>query len=382
MSYLKGDCMDSNTRDTFAYVDTYNYRIQASATLLDVSANTLRSYIDQSEIHIERQSSENPKSPSIRVFNIQNLFDIASWRKEQELTKKLKAPIFVAVYVMKGGTGKSTTAAELATQLQLSGQKVLAIDLDIQANLTHLLGYEADFDESDASSNGLSQEAIIKENFSSLCRPFLEKGQKKHVEYPDINTVIKKPFGENGVHLIPSDIFLGDLERVIISSSGPRELTFRKFFEASQNGEVPGFNVNDYDVIIFDCPPASSFTSLNAMAASDFVIAPVRMEEFSVKGLNKLIVEVGVLKEHYQLEPDLVILPTYYVSSLTRVSRMAQKLMPYQGLLAPEINASEEFPKSLAAYLPLTLQKPGSDPVKQYRRFTNYMLKKFQEKAK
>ena len=45
----------------------------------------------------------------------------------------------LTVAVIKGGTGKTTTAAAIAQAAAAAGKKVLAIDLDPQANMTYIL---------------------------------------------------------------------------------------------------------------------------------------------------------------------------------------------------------------------------------------------------
>src|SRR5579872_5308519 len=52
----------------------------------------------------------------------------------------------IAVVNFKGGSGKTTTAAHLAQYLALQGYRVLAIDLDPQASLTALHGFQPEFD--------------------------------------------------------------------------------------------------------------------------------------------------------------------------------------------------------------------------------------------
>ena len=61
---------------------------------------------------------------------------------------------------------------------------------------------------------------------------------------------------------------------------------------------------------------------------------------------------------------------------------MQSQLNTYRNLLAPNvISASEEFPKSLDAYLPLTLQKPTSNASKEYKMFAEFVHSKILAKS-
>lgn len=374
-------------RNTFAYVDAVEHRLKAAAALLSVSENTLRAMLQESGIEVKRANQNNPDAPAVRLFDLPTIFALAEWRRNKKPGKLagLKRPIVVAVEIIKGGTAKSTTAAETAVQLQLQGYKTLLIDIDIQANVTQLMGYEADLEEAEAAPNGLTQEAIVRGTFATVCSPYLTKQIQSGPV--DASEIIKYPFGPSGPALIPSDTFFSDLEIGIANiSRGPRELFFQRFFEMSAAGSVPGLNVQDFDIIIFDCPPSVSFVATNAIAAADIIIAPVKMESFSVKGLSKLVSEMNALESTYPNNvagTELVILPTFYSTNLKRVGRMQERLAQYRDKLAPcYIMQSEEFPASIEQYLPLTLMKPTCGPVKEYRMFVDHLEKTIEAVAK
>ena len=206
--------------------------------------------------------------------------------------------------------------------------------------------------------------------------PFLDRTSRGTLSLRQASgpEIIKKPFGPHGPHLVPADTFLSDIEQALANAKGQRELYVKQLLVASREGIVPGFNVSEYDVIIFDCPPNVSFTSTAALAAADIVVAPIRLDAFSVKGLTRLMREIDGLAEAYKIRPELIILPTHYAPQLARIGRMQTQLNQYRDLIAPNvISASEEFPKSLDAYLPLTLQKPTSNPAKEYKLFAEHV---------
>lgn len=366
-------------RSTFAMLDKIEHRLRATANLLGVSENTLKNILEESGIEVRRSNMLNPAAPSIRIFDIPTIFQIAAWRSQQKnKTSPGEMPTIISVEINKGGVAKSTTAAEVAVQLQLSGRKVLVIDVDSQANLTQLMGYEADLIDEEADENELTQEAIITGTFADICGPFLLDDRKKKSKEFSQN-IIKHPFGIHGPALIPADAYLSDLEQSIVSCKG-RDLAFKRFFEASAAGQVPGLNITDYDIVLLDCPPSISFISTNAITAADIIIAPVKMDSFSVKGLSKLITEITGLSKCYKTEnlnPELIILPTFYSTSIPRVGRMNERLQKYKANNSPcSIRQSEEFPKASELYMPLTLLKPTCEPVKEYRLFTEHLLSK------
>ena len=362
-------------RSTYSDTSGLNYRIKAAATLLGIAENTVKNYIDSSGIQVRRANEVDKKALAVRIFSPDNLFELARYRREKGFIKTpSNGPYFIAVDIVKGGTGKTTTACEIALHLQLAGLKVLAIDLDAQANLTQYFGYESDINNGEHISYGLAEEAVVGKTFAHVVSAYVNRPPQG-----SFGRLIKMPFGVNGPHLIPADANLGDIEFALTSAKGSRELVLKRLFADSSKGLVPDLNVSDYDIIVMDCPPNVTMTSTAALAASDIVVAPVRLDAFGVKGLTRLINEIEDLR-HFAGEAivaDLSILPTHFASSFSRIQRMQQALQKYHANMAPlAISLSEDFPRSLEHYIPLSLQKPLSNASKEYKEFTDFLLRK------
>lgn len=376
----------ADLRSTYAKLDELTYRLRSVSALLGITDRVVRAYEEASGVSIKRANETNPASPPARVFDPFSLFEIAQWRRTSGAVKTPESgPIIISTYVVKGGTAKTTTAVETAVHLQAQGLRVLLIDIDVQANATQILGYEPDLTEDEAPDYGVSSDAIVRDTLASYLVPYIEALNKNSGTLNLSSTVtraIKKPFGEAGPHLLPGDAFVSDVEPALFQAKGQRELMIRRLIEASRSGGLPGFDARNYDVIIFDCPPSVSLTSAAALAASDFVIAPIRLDSFSVKGLAKLMSELSVLERNYQLKPEIIILPTFYEPTIARINRMHKQLSTYRDLLAPcVISSSEDFPRSLSSYLPLSLQKPTSSASKEYSIFAGYLFEKILSKG-
>lgn len=361
-------------RATYSDTSGLQYRLRAASALLGITDNTTKRYVDESGIHVKRANEHDAKAVAVRLFNPDALFQLAQWRRAKNLIRTPQnGPYVITVDIVKGGTGKTTTATEIAVHLQLAGLKVLAIDLDVQANLTQYMGYEADLNLKDLASYGLNEDAIVGQTFAHVVCPYLGRSTSD-----PIGTLIKKPFGPDGPHLVPADANLGDMEYALSTSKGPRELALSRLLADAKTGNVPGFDTRNYDVIVFDCPPNVSMTSTAALAAADIVVAPVRLDSFAVKGLGRVIEELKGLRASYkdEIHSELVIVATHFVAQLSKIRRMTLALKQYEHWLAPvSISFSEDFPRSLEHYMPLALKKPLCPASKEYKIFTDHLIK-------
>ena len=165
--------------------------------------------------------------------------------------------MIIAISNHKGGTGKTTTAINMASALIKEGSKVLLIDFDPQANLTYSLGFnEIIFDCADW---------------------ILKKGN------------VKKIIIENSAyHIIPSSIDLYTKEHDIKES-------FERHGYKLLRGLLDELNCL-YDYIIIDCPPSFSLYTKNALMASDYLIIPTTFDVLSIQGIRQVLEYVDELR--------------------------------------------------------------------------------------
>jgi len=160
----------------------------------------------------------------------------------------------IAFVNQKGGVGKSTSVFNVAHTLESMGISTLMADLDSQATLTLFAGHKPHTLElSIADALGKDKEEV------------------------SLNDVII----ENRLYLdlAPSSDVLADVEFDMPRRRLP-DLVLRKALEPIKN---------DYEYILIDCPPHLGLLTLNALAASDYVIIPCSTDYAPFVGLTKLI---------------------------------------------------------------------------------------------
>jgi chromosome partitioning protein len=333
---------------------TIYYSPQFAADCLGITTRALRSVEDEPGIDIRRiPSGTVPR----RVYTPEDLFKIASIRRAKGLTKTLGRPVTISTFVQKGGTAKTTNAVNLAIYLGFMGLRVLIIDNDPQGDATQMLGYDPDLMPEELDELGIPADRAVVG-----CLGNLLSGIKSRFEQMTLDSIIMKPFGEYGPHIIPAEIYLEELEDGL-NASANREFRYARFILKGRKGELPEADLRPYDVIIIDNAPSGSMMTHNSLVASDMILSPIRMDRFSTRALSRLGTKLKSFVEEYQRSPDVAAIPTMFIKNRPRaMAHLAKLEMMFPGKVTEgKLFHSEDYSKALEQGLPLLAWKGATE---------------------
>lgn len=214
----------------------------------------------------------------------------------------------------KGGVGKTSVTAHLATALGEQGLSVLAVDLDMNYGLTQHFGIEPD------AFLGTFEVLVADEDPAHV----IVAGDDDGVELP------------RGVHVIPSRRKLEEIERALAAKN--------KFVVPHHVLTKPLRRIREldrYDVILLDTAPNATAPTLAAYQSAEWFLLTAMPDPFATRGLNDALQDINDAQANGN--PGLRLLGVV-LSAVDKRTRLANTLSDYvEETFSPKGGSSLKF---------------------------------------
>jgi chromosome partitioning protein len=240
----------------------------------------------------------------------------------------------IALANWKGGSGKTATAVNLSACLADFGKKILIFDLDPQSHTTLSLG-------------------ILPYNLQNTVYELLLNNKE------DFRMFIRStPY--NNLDLIPATKRLINAE-IEISNFENNDFILKNILEKVKD---------DYEYIIFDCPPSLGLLTLNALVAATEVMIPLQTHFLALEGLAQML---EVIKKVNKFQnPGLKItgiIPTLANLKARLTKEVLSEIKKYFGenLIFNPIRMDIKIAESPSHRKPVILYAPKSHGAEDYK---------------
>ena len=251
----------------------------------------------------------------------------------------------LAVFSLKGGTGKTTLSSSLGWILAEEGLKVLLVDLDPQGHLTHYL------------------QARPAEDQPTLFQALIQ-------DQPIRDAIV--PTKHPDLYLLPAteeNLYLNEA----LMSRPWREWRLKDALEATQ--PFP------YDLVLMDVGGNLNLITYNALMAAKALVIPVLPDLFSYLSLKTLFAFLKKTNDQYQFNFQMIWVLINKINNhrpLDRENREALKKHYGRFLLPEMVREDPKLVQALRRQEPITRFAPESIAARDLRKVAQFLKKTFQ----
>lgn len=252
----------------------------------------------------------------------------------------------IAIMNQKGGTGKTTSAINLAGELVRRGKKVLIVDMDTQGNAT------SNLELTEVSKITLSDIIVDKDHRipDAICHTSIE-----------------------GLDLIRGGSLLAPALAAMQEMPFGRDMTLKRLVP-----QIP----KDYDFVFFDCSPSlESLFNINVLVAVQYILIPIKVDKNSIEGYNVMLETVQNVRE--LVNPDIRVLGIFMTAVETGASLDREMIANFPKML-PElafhryIRKNIDVKKAPLALKPLCFYSPRCTATEDYAALCGEMLERME----
>lgn len=244
----------------------------------------------------------------------------------------------ISIVNLKGGVGKTVTAVNLAGILAADyGKRVLLVDSDPQGDASQYIG-------------------VVPAATSAAD---LFDGSTVMAEDVIYHTIYR------GLDIIPSDMALASIDLDADLDRRYAVHSYTVLREALSERD-------EYDYIIFDCPPSFSLPCISAIAASDTVIVPIKPGAFEMSGMRLLADQIASVQGRRRDVRGL--LTIWHNSDATRQSEDWLRKHSPISLFCQKIRRTDKVTESTYAAQPVTQWSPMSAAARDYRAWVEELM--------
>ena len=244
-------------------------------------------------------------------------------------------PCVITIANRKGGVGKTTSVLAIGTILAQRGYRTLLVDLDPQGNLSLSLGFEPH--NMPGSSDGLLEKDILRTDTENLDLVF------------------------------PRALIIDDNLQVQVNTGDDQYFLSQDLSAAlSEN----------YDYVLFDCPPTIGSIMVSSLLISDFLIIPTQADFFSAYALKDMMELVTIARREGNPNlPYRILITLFDKRNQTHHGIKNQLNFTFTGgIFRTMIEADDEIYKTALFGFPAK----NTHGVKQYRALVDELLQEIQ----